>query len=89
MILGIDGKKWYASNGLCLGDPRAHFEFGDTSREVIEAYHRKDSTGITREMEKHARYLDMNVAEYREAEKIIEEEEREEEFDNGQFGVGA
>jgi hypothetical protein len=89
MILGIDGNKWYASNGLDLGDPRAQYEFGDTPQEVIDAYYSDDKIGYYDTLAKHGAYIDMTVAEYRAAEKIIEEDQDEERRNNGQFGAGA
>jgi hypothetical protein len=92
MIIGIDGDKWYACNGLDLGNPRAQYVFTNTCREAIEAFHKKycDRLGERdNALDKHRSYLDMTVAEYRDAEKIIEEEQEEERRENGQFGVGA
>ena len=64
MTVGIDGNQWYCCNGLCLGDPRAAYEFGDTLRQAIDRYNSKHPRDCHRAVSVAA-YLDMTVAEYK------------------------
>ena len=64
MTVGIDGNQWYASNGLCLGDPRALFVFADTLREAIDQYNKKNPKNPIRTIG-NEKFLDMTPEQYK------------------------
>lgn len=39
MTVGIDGNKWYVSNGLGLDSPKSVYVFADTLRQALDGYH--------------------------------------------------
>lgn len=67
MIVGIDGNQWYASNGVCLGDPRCCIVFADTCRQAIDGFFQKypQETGYAATIGKFGFCIDMTVAEYK------------------------
>ena len=66
-ILGIDGDKWYVSNDMCLGDPRAQYAFADTPELAIEEHMAKwPECNAAKLRELHNECLFLTVSEYKE-----------------------
>jgi len=69
MIIGIDGDKWYCSNGLSLPDRDAKFAFARTLREAITKYN-KDFNSDEEVPERLRRYANETPEQYKLQERL-------------------